>query len=262
MHLLVTGAGGTLGRVFAAAARTAGHRVTAWDRAACDPLAPGTHAAYVDAVAPDALVHLATASQPTGAADEGARIDRDWSATLAGIAAARGAPLLFTSTAMVFESSTPGPYTLATPADAREGYGQAKRTAEVAVLQAHPHGARVVRLGWQIGADDTGNHMAAHACREMAAHGAIGASTAWRPACSFIDDTARALLRALAAPPGLYLLDGNAAGHDFAAILEALARLQNRDWIVHRHADYVHDQRMFDGRLGVEPIGERLGIGN
>jgi dTDP-4-dehydrorhamnose reductase len=260
MHLLVTGAGGTLGREVVAQARAAGHRVSAWDRTVADPLAPSTHAGYIDALAPDALVHLATASQPTGAEDEGRRVNLDWSAALARHAAARALPLLFTSTAMVFESATPGPYTLATPADAREGYGLEKRLAEVAVLQAHPHGARVVRLGWQIGADDTGNQMAAHACREMAAHGAIAASTAWMPACSFIDDTARALLRALSAPPGLYLLDGNAAGHDFATILEALARAQRRDWIVRRHADYVHDQRLLDGRLGIEPIGLRLGL--
>jgi dTDP-4-dehydrorhamnose reductase len=260
MHWLVTGAGGTLGKALAVAARAAGHRFTAWDRGACDPLQPDAHAAYVDALAPDALVHLATASHPTGADDEGRRVNLDWSAGLARLAAARRVPLLFTSTAMVFESTTPGPYTLATPADARAGYGLEKRLAEVAVLQAHPHGARVVRLGWQIGSDDAGNQMVAHACREMAAQGFVGASTAWQPACSFIDDTARALVRALAMPPGLYLLEGNAAGHDFATILEALARVQRRDWRVRRHADYVHDQRLLDARLGVEPIGARLGL--
>jgi dTDP-4-dehydrorhamnose reductase len=260
MQMLVTGLGGTLGRAFAAAARAAGHTAAAWDRAARDPLDLPAQAEYVARVAPHAIVHLATASQPTGAVDEGRRVNVDWSASLARIAAARGIPLVFTSTAMVFESTTPGPYTLATPADAREGYGLEKRLAEVAVLQVHPDGARVVRLGWQIGDDDIGNQMAAHACREMAAHGAIAASTAWRPACAWIDDTARALLRVLAAPPGLYLLDGNGAGHDFATILEAIARVQRRDWVIRRHADYVHDQRMFDGRLGLPAIGEHLGL--
>jgi dTDP-4-dehydrorhamnose reductase len=260
MPWLVTGAGGTLGRAFVAAAQAAGHRASAWDRRACDPLQPATHAGYIDALAPGAIVHLATASHPTGAADEGRRINLDWSAGLAAIAAARSIPLLFTSTALVFESTTPGPYTLATPADARDGYGLEKRLAEVAILQAHPAGARVVRLGWQIGADEEGNHMAAHACREMAAHGHVAASTAWKPACSFLEDTARALVRAVAAAPGLYLLDGNAAGHDFATIIEALARLQQREWVVRRHADYVHDQRLLDPRLGIEPIGVRLGL--
>jgi dTDP-4-dehydrorhamnose reductase len=260
MHLLVTGLGGTLGRVLAREATAAGQRTTGWDRADCDPLAPDTHAAYVDRLAPDAIVHLATASQPSGADDEGRRINLDWSAALARIAAARAIPLVFASTALVFEATTPGPYTLATPADAREGYGLEKRLAEVAVLQAHPHGARVARLGWQIGHDDVGNHLAAHCVREMAAHGAIAASTAWRPACAWIDDTARALLRALSAPPGLYLLDGNAAGHDFAAIVAALARVQQRDWRVRRHADYVHDQRMLDARPGLPAIGARLGL--
>jgi dTDP-4-dehydrorhamnose reductase len=258
MHLLVTGAGGTLGRALTVAATAAGHRVTAWDRHACDPLAPAAHPRYVQAVAPDALVHLATASHPTGAPDEGRRVNLEWSAALAALAAAHGLPLLFTSTAMVFESSTPGPYTLATPADAREGYGLEKRLAEVAILQAHPHGARVVRLGWQIGEDDAGNHMAAHACREMAAHGAIAASTAWQPACSFLDDTARALLRALAAPPGLYMVDGNAAGHDFATILEAIARVQRRDWVVGRPPPYLPAPRLLDARLGVPALATRL----
>ena len=260
MHWLVTGAGGTLGRVLGAAAVAAGHRATGWNRAACDPLRIDTHAAYVDAVAPDAIVHLATASQGTGAHDEGRRINLDWSAHLATLAAARGLPLLFTSTAMVFESTTPGPYTLATPADARAGYGLEKRLAEVAVLQAHPDGARVVRLGWQIGPDAVGNNLIAHACREMAAHGEVAASTAWRPACSFIEDTAAALLRAMALPPGLYMLDGNRAGHDFAAIVEALGRTLGHTWRVRRHADYVHDQRLLDDRLAVPVIGVRLGL--
>jgi dTDP-4-dehydrorhamnose reductase len=260
MHWLVTGAGGTLGRALVRVARGEGIRVTAWDRAACDPLEPATHADHVAALAPDAIVHLATASHPTGVDDEGRRVNLDWSAGLAAIAAVRAIPLLFTSSALVFESTTPGPYTLATPADAREGYGFEKRLAEVAVLRAHPTGARVVRLGWQIGDDDDGNQMAAHACREMRGHGRVRASTAWRPACSFLADTAPALLRAFSAPPGLYQLDGNAAGHDFATILEALARVQHRDWVIERHAEYVHDQRLLDPRLGVAPIGVRLAL--
>ena len=258
MHLLVTGQRGTLGQVFTRVAEAAGHRVTGWDRHAASPLDRERHAEWIARIAPDAIIHLAIAAHPTGADNEGWRVNVEWSLSLAQVAQQRGIPLVFTSTALVFDNSVSGPFTLASPANAQEGYGFEKRTAEHGVLLRHPEGARVVRLGWQIGPDTQGNNMIAHAAREMAQHGRIAASTCWQPACSQIEDTAAALLRAVAAPPGLYMADSNHAGHCFADILAAIAQRDGHAWTIAPNEDYRYDQRLVDRRLGLPDLAERL----
>lgn len=257
MRLLVTGAHGTVGTALSAAAVQQGHSVIAWDRHAADPLALHTHADWVASIAPDAIVHLATAATPTGAENEGWRINVEWSQRLAEIAAERRIPLIYTSTALVFDNSQSGPFTLAFPSNAREGYGFEKRVSEHAILLRHPEGARVVRLGWQIGPHAAGNNMVAHVQREMQAHGHVRASCRWFPACSFLEDTAAALLRLLDAPPGLYMIDSN-RGHSFDQILRALSDQFSFGWQVEANEDYIYDQRLIDPRLGLPALGERL----
>lgn len=257
MKLLLTGAHGTVGKALTAAATQAGHRVVAWDRQAAHPLDLASHAGWIDHIAPDAIFHLATAATPTGADNEGWRINVEWSLHLAEIAAARALPLAFTSTAMVFDNSQSGPFTLAFPSNSREGYGFEKRMAEHGILLRHPEGARVIRLGWQIGREPAGNNMVAHAAREMQAHGQVHASCRWFPACSFLEDTAQALLRVLEAPPGLYMADSN-RGHTFDQILRALAAQFGYDWAVRTNEDYIYDQRLIDPRLGLPALVSRL----
>lgn len=258
MKLLVTGSSGTLGSAVHRAAVAAGHQFIGWDRQAADPLDPDCHTGYVDALAPEAILHLAVAAHSTGRDNEGWRTTVDWSLSLADYAAQRGLPLVFTSTALVFDNSVSGPFTLASASNAREGYGFEKRCAEHGVLLRHPNGARVARLGWQIDPQGSGNNMVAHAHREMATHGAISASRRWQPACSFVDDTAQALLRLIEAPPGLYMLDSNRDGASFADILRALSQTYAYPWQIAENEDYVYDQRLIDPRHGMPSLTERL----
>jgi dTDP-4-dehydrorhamnose reductase len=256
---LITGAGGTLGRAVLRTAQAVGDEALAWPREALDPLRPEAHARWIEAQRVDAIVHLALASQPTGAEDESRRINVDWPLGLANIAAQLGLPLLFTSTVMVYDASADGPYTLASPPTPRNDYGAQKLLAEHGMLLRHPAGVRVARLGWQIDPTrEDGNQMVAFAHQDMRAHGHVEASRAWRPACSLVDDTAAALLHLVEQPPGVYLFDSNRDGTSFDLLLQALSDAYGFGWQVVPKEDYRHDQRMVDPRPGLPSLAERL----
>jgi dTDP-4-dehydrorhamnose reductase len=259
MRLLITGAGGTLGRALCSAARDAGHEVLPWPRDVLDPLVLPRQEDWILQQGVQAVLHLAVASQSTGAPDEGRRINVDWGVHLAGIAARHGLPLVFSSTAMVYDAEADGPYTLASAPTPRNDYGRQKLQAEHAMLLRHPGGVRVARLGWQI--DPTrcdGNHMVAHGHRAMHEHGHITASRLWRPACSFVDDTAQALLRLVGQPPGVYLVDSNIDGTSFDRLLQALSDTYRLGWQVKPGEYYRHDQRLIDPRPGLPRLHDRL----
>lgn len=257
---LITGANGTLGRAVVRAVQARGDEALAWPRDRVDPLAPASHAGWVEAQGVWAIVHLALASQPTGAEQEARRINVDWPLGLASIAAGLGVPMVFTSTAMVYDASADGPYTLASPPTPRNDYGAQKLLTEHGVLLRHPAGARVARLGWQIDPQrDDGNQMVAHAFASMRSHGEVPASRVWQPACSFVDDTAAALLRLVDQPSGcVYLFDSNHEATSFDRLLVALSQAHRFGWKVVPNEDYRHDQRMVDPRVGLPSLGRRL----
>ncbi len=210
---------------------------------------------FIQDVAPDVLFHLAVASQPTPskATDtEAWRVNYEWTSELAWIARERKVSFVFTSTVMVFTEGRPGPYTIACRPDAAYDYGHDKREAERRVFKQNPD-ARVARLGWQIGDELHGNHMAAW----LAKHGELRASTRWIPACSMVDDTAAALLRVSAARPGLYHVDSN-EGWSFYDVACALKERHGADWKIEATADRAYDQRLLDPRLSLPPLAERL----
>ena len=68
---------------------------------------------------------------------------------------------------------------------------------------------------------------------------------------------ATGLLRLLAAPPGLYMLDSN-RGANFADILQALSDQYHFNWQISRNEDYVYDQRLIDPRPGLPDLAARL----
>lgn len=240
MRLLVTGLSGTLAPVLARVARAQGHQVLGWDHRS---LGFGDARAFAR-LAPDAVAHLAMA----GAED---------SARLAALARAAGLPFVVTSTAMVFHHEPDGPHCPADARSAQDGYGRAKIAMEDAVREAHP-GASLVRIGWQIDADAKGNNMLAQLDRWQAEQGEVAASTAWTPACSFMDDTAAALLRLLE-QPGLHHVDSNAEdAWSFARLVAALRQHFGRAWVLREHADYRHDQRLIGGPDWVPRLSQRL----
>lgn len=245
MRLLVTGLSGTLAPVLARAARARGHAVLGFDHRLLAAGGPDAMARYLALQRPDAVAHLAMAGAPESAA-------------LAAWAAARGLPFVMTSTAMVFHHQPDGPHAVDDPPNAQDDYGRGKAAAEAAVRTAHP-GASIVRIGWQIDAEARGNNMLRTLDDWQRTQGEVAASAAWKPACSYMADTAEALLKLLPMP-GVHHVDSNATeGWHFAELVLALARAHQRSqWQVRRHGDYRHDQRLAGGERHVPPLSARL----
>ena len=249
MHLLVTGLSGTLGPRLAERAAGQGWRVSGWDRRAVPADdGPAAHA-ELQRLRPDAIAHLAIGSVA-------------WTGLLARHARDRGIPLLFTSTAMVFDHDPDGPHDVAAPRNARDDYGRGKVACEDVVRATHPR-ATIARLGWQIDPRATGNNMLAELDRWQARDGRIAASARWTPACSFIDDTSACLFDLLVGRyGGTVHLDSNAVeAWTFDEVVTALKIHFERDWIVESdrtEGAYAHDQRLVGGGVALPPLSARL----
>ncbi|MCB9791392.1 MAG: sugar nucleotide-binding protein [Alphaproteobacteria bacterium] len=258
MRALVTGSRGTVGTALRRAVEAKGGSVVAWDRASVPLDDYGAMLAFIEACAPDVLFHLAAASQPAQARsseEESWRVNYEWSSELAWICRELELPFVFTSTVMVFEA--PGPYSIGSRPDASGGYGREKASAEARVFRQNPY-ARVARLGWQIGRGPTGNQMAAWAWAQQQARGQVEASLRWVPACSFLEDSASALMEVAERGPGLYHVDSN-DGHSFYDVLAALREREDAEWELVPSWERAFDQRLLESRLRVPRLGERLG---
>lgn len=198
---------------------------------------------------PDAIAHLALGAVA-------------WADLLARDAADRAAALVFTSTAMVFDHDPDGPHDVDAPRTARDDYGRSKIACEDAVRAACPQAA-IARLGWQIDETAGGNNMLAELDRRQAREGRVTASSRWTPACSFIDDTCRALLDLVETPrAGTFHLDANAGeAWRFDQVVQALKAHCARDWVVAVDGSataYAHDQRLVGGAIALPPLSRRL----
>lgn len=242
MKILVTGLNGTLAPRLAEMAAAAGHEVAGWDRRAVDPDDEAASAAWLVALQPDAVAHLGMGS-----------------ARFAGWLAAHCERFVFTSTAMVFEHQPDGPHAVADARTARDDYGRYKIACEDAVTAASGT-ATIARIGWQIDPSRPGNNMLMALDDWQRRDGRVAASQAWTPACSFMADTAAALLALLEQPrPGVHHLDSNAdEAWRFDELARALARAFQRDWKVEPHDDYRHDQRLVGGPTRLPPLSARL----
>lgn len=242
VRILITGLNGTLAPHLAQAAWAAGHEVIGWDRAAVDPEDEAASAAWLQAQAPDAVAHLGMGS-----------------ARLAGWLAARAEHFVFTSTAMVFDHQPDGPHRVDDPRTAQDDYGRYKIACEDAILAAAPVAA-IARIGWQIDPAQPGNNMRMALDDWQRRDGHVAASAAWVPACSFMADTAAALLALLERPqPGVHHLDSNADdAWTFDRLVAALARAFECPWQLRVHHDYAHDQRLVGGPSRLPPLSARL----
>jgi dTDP-4-dehydrorhamnose reductase len=238
---------GTLAPVFAEAVRRAGWYVVAWNRQQIPPDNEAIAQAWLRETAPHAIAHLATGSV-------------EWARQLAAYAAVSQVPFVFTSTAMVFHHEPDGPHAIDDKRTAEDDYGKQKIACEDAVLAANANAA-VVRIGWQIHHDARGNNMLAHLDQWQQREGRIAASRLWRPACSFMEDTADALVGIVSAGErGVIHLDSNASeGHTFDHIVQALRRAFRRDdWVVEANDGYRHDQRLQGGAARMPSLSSRL----
>lgn len=257
MKAIVTGAGGTVGRALVKALQARKHEVVPWDRSAVpiDQYEPMED--FVRSTGADIIYHLAIASKPTGVANEPWLVNYHWPSELAWITRSLGLRYVFTSTVMVWTDRARGPFTPETPPDAGTGYGADKHLIEERVFHQNPL-STVVRLGWQIAETAGGNQMVDYLDRLQKSQGMIRASSRWLPACSYLEDTADALVRLGSMDCGLYLLDGNSGGWSFHEIACAIRDKQRFDWEVRETTEFVQDQRMIDPRLKVTPLSKHL----
>jgi dTDP-4-dehydrorhamnose reductase len=152
MRVMVTGAGGMLGRAVTAEAATRGAEVLAMGRADLDV----TDARAVDRVLerhrPDVVVHCAGYTNVDAAESaEGQAMELNAvSAALLGRAAARlDALLVYPSTDYVFDGRATRPYLPGDPTAPLNAYGRSKAAGERETLSA---GGLVVRTSWLFGA--------------------------------------------------------------------------------------------------------------
>jgi dTDP-4-dehydrorhamnose reductase len=239
--------------------RQQGIDVIPWDRSRTPIDDYYAMKAFLQSTQPDALFHLAIASQPTGVENEGWLVNYHWTGELAWLARQLGFKLVYTSTVMVWSDETQGPLTPQTPPiddGAYESYGITKLRAEHRTREQNPQ-AIIARLGWQIGSTVGTNNMFDHITRTVEREGKIKASTEWLPSCSMLHDTAEALLTLTAKPAGTYLLNSNTQW-SYYDIVRALNARHEAGWEVVPTEDFDFDQRMLDERVPMPPLEDSL----
>lgn len=148
--VLVTGAGGQLGRRLMALAKEAELEVVGLDRAGLDITQPGAVVSALQAIQPDAVINAAAYTAVDRAEQEQAlahAVNVDGPRNLAVACAAQGVDFLHISTDYVFDGAKSAAYV---PADAVAPlgvYGQTKWEGESAVLAAGDR-TWVVRAAW------------------------------------------------------------------------------------------------------------------
>lgn len=243
-RVLITGMNGTVAPALADELRARGSEVMAWDRSAASPDDDQAVERHVRGSAPMALVHCGMG-------------DPHWAEHLAACCGWMGVRFLYTSSASVFGPHQTGPLDVEAMPQPRDDYGRYKLECERRVLAANPR-AQVVRLGWQIALRPGGNQMVEHFMRRQRDHGHVEASSGWFPACSFLDDTARALADLLETPScGIHHLDGN-PGWDMHRLVRALNRALGGVWDVRPTEDLRLNNLMRDDRLPSTSIEARL----
>jgi dTDP-4-dehydrorhamnose reductase len=237
---LLTGMNGTVAPVLADEMRARGGEVVAWDRGAVSPDDRDAVARFIREVKPSALVHCAMGSP-------------QWAEDMARVCAEEGSKFLYVSSASVYGTQQQGPFTVYDTAEPSDDYGRYKLECEQRVRAANDQ-AIVVRIGWQMALRRGGNNMVEHLAQRQAEHGHIAASTEWFPACSFLEDTARALSRMLDGDvTGVYLLDGN-PGWSFWQIACALNQAMASGWEMRESKDFRWNNRMVDKNLPISAI--------
>ena len=245
MRFLVTGVNGTVAPVVVRRFRRAGNEVAAWDRSRVSPDDADGARRFVDAIAPDWIVHAAMGSP-------------EWTAALAAHARERRARFLYVSSSSVFAGRGEGPHWPDATPDADDDYGLYKIACERVAIDRNPE-SLIVRIGWQIGAAPGGNTMLTYFAERNAADGVIRASARWFPACSFLEDTADTLADLVErGETGVFHVDAN-PGLNFHEITAALNRLHGDPWKVERTDDFALDSRLADDRVRVAPVTDRLG---
>lgn len=242
MRILITGSHSVFGPQLVHLLQQQGMDVVTWNRAAVSPLDASAGARFMAEVRPDGVFHLAVG--PIA-----------WAEQVAAHSHHLGAAFVFTSSVSVFSGRQAGPFGPEAIPEPDDDYGRYKRATEQAVLQAHPR-ACVVRLGWQIGEEPGSNTMLDYLEKTHARSGVISASVNWWQACSFVGDTAQALLEVLnLRASGIYHVDSN-PGYTFHHIVTGLNQRHGGRWTVMTAEEPRLDNRLLETRLRVRPLSD------
>ncbi|WP_298890255.1 sugar nucleotide-binding protein [uncultured Serinicoccus sp.] len=247
---LITGLNGTVAPKVAARVVELGGEVVGWDRAAVPPDDVEAGRAFLAEVRPAGIVHLGMGAEA-------------WAGRLAAHAREHDLPFVVTSSVSVFGDAPgdpDGPFRPSDAPTARDDYGSYKARCEQAVREAYPQ-AVVARIGWQADPDGVGNNMVAQlAAQAEAGGGVVRASRLWRPATSWMDDTAAALVDlATSGRAGTVHLDSNAVdAWTFPEIVRYVARLTGHSWTVQEHEELDHDSRLVGDESLMPALSERV----
>ncbi|MEQ9396314.1 dTDP-4-dehydrorhamnose reductase [Haliea sp.] len=147
--VLITGAGGQLGRELQLAAPAA-VTLICLDRAALDISQPEQVRHVFGELRPDWVINAAAYTAVDGAEGEEAlalQVNAEGAGHLAAACAGTGTGLVHVSTDFVFDGESGRPYAPAATPAPLGAYGRSKLEGERAVLAAHPR-ALIVRTGW------------------------------------------------------------------------------------------------------------------
>ena len=155
MNLLITGAGGMLGKALAPCLSARGHKVAAFPKEELDI----TNFAQVEdrlkQTAPDLVLHCAAYTKVDQAESEGERdlaflINGYGTENVAVAACNQNIPMLYVSTDYVFDGEKGSPYTPWDQTKPISVYGQSKLAGELAV-QRHLNQFYILRTSWLYG---------------------------------------------------------------------------------------------------------------
>jgi dTDP-4-dehydrorhamnose reductase len=153
LRVLVTGAGGMLGRDLVSLAEEAGHDVTGLAHDELDITDAASVEGAVRAEQPEAVINSAAWTDVDGAEDdlEGAlAVNETGASNVAAAAAEVGAKVIFPSTDYVFDGSKNEPWLESDGTNPLGAYGRSKLAGEIATAKHNPRHF-IVRSSWLFG---------------------------------------------------------------------------------------------------------------
>jgi dTDP-4-dehydrorhamnose reductase len=153
MKILVTGAGGMLGRDVVLAAGNAGHDVVGFGHTELDITAPQALGAKFELERPDVVINCAAWTDVDGAEESeqaALAVNGTAAGNVAGAAAAVGASVVYVSSDYVFDGSKGAPYVETDQTAPLSAYGRTKLAGEEATAAANKRHF-VVRSSWLFG---------------------------------------------------------------------------------------------------------------